>query len=68
MEFLIFAIVLLFNARASANAIVCTPAGGICMGGATIGAAWGGGDTYHPILKCGGVREGDNVKGGEGPA
>ena len=43
MEFLIFAIVLLFNARASANAIVCTPAGGICMGGATIGAAWGGG-------------------------
>ena len=56
-----------FNGRASANAILCTRAGGICMGGATIGAA-SGGYSYHPILKSGGVTGGNNVKGGEGPA
>jgi len=66
-EIFIFAIAFFFNGRASANAILCTRAGGICMGGATIGAA-SGGYSYHPILKSGGVTGGNNVKGGEGLA
>jgi hypothetical protein len=55
-EIFIFAIAFFFNARASANAILCTPAGGICMGGATIGAAWRG--YISPHLEGWGVRGG----------